>query len=249
MRYIDLKVYSTDIKIEKELDYNRVPITSGSINDIACRFEFSEHWEDLGTIIAVFKGSGNTRAVLVIDNTAIIPEECLLYPDNELFVGLIGTGDAGPNLEYFRQVTTEYISLGVIVEGASFEELNTTPTHVDLTTQLIKKIDDILASETERADSENKRKEAELLRAQEDERRFAEHLNIMDEFGYLETRVGSFEQEVNRKINAMYTTLVELIDEHKQKSVVSDEGIHNIRYLDNVLQIFTSDEWTSVGSN
>ncbi len=246
MRYIDLKVYSTDIRTEKQLDYNRVPITSGSINDIACRFEFSEHWQDLGTIIAVFKGSGNTRAVLVIDNTAIIPEECLLSPNSELFVGLIGTGDAGPNLEYIRQVTTEYFSLGVIVEGASFEELNDSPVHVDLTTQLIKKIDNILASEEDRVDSENKRKEAELLRVQADEKRLAEHISIMDEFKYLETRVNSVEYDMDDKFNAIYSTVVELIDEHMQKSVDSPEGIHNIRYMDNELQLLINDDWVTI---
>ena len=46
MRYINLSVQQSDIKIKKELNFNQVPLTCGSVNDISCRFTFSKEWND-----------------------------------------------------------------------------------------------------------------------------------------------------------------------------------------------------------
>ena len=118
MRYIDIKVKSSDLELKKELEYNSPPITSGSINDIACRFEFSDDWNDIEYIMAVFIGSNKKCSVSVDNNIVVVPSDCISIPNSELLVGLTGTNSYEYE-EELRQITTEYISLGVITEGAS----------------------------------------------------------------------------------------------------------------------------------
>lgn len=118
MRYIDIKVNSSALELKKELEFNSPPITSGSVNDIACRFEFSDDWNDMDSIMVIFVGSNGKCSLSLTNNTIIIPSECISVPDNELFVGLIGLCPYDDSEEY-RQITTEMLSLGIITQGAS----------------------------------------------------------------------------------------------------------------------------------
>ena len=118
MRYIDIKVNSSDLELKKELEFNSPPITSGSVNDIACRFELSDDWNDLDSIMAIFVGNNGKCGLALTDNTVIVPSECISAPNGELLVGLTGMGPSDQP-DGYRQINTEYISLGVIAQGAS----------------------------------------------------------------------------------------------------------------------------------
>ena len=150
MRYINVSVHDSDITIKKALNINKVPLTSGSINDIACRFSFSSAWDDYPVKVALFTGSGVAMTVAIEDNIAIIPWECLYEPGGELLVCVTGACDL-PDADSFRQLNSEEVSLGVIVSGADFSDpsISNAPSPT-ITQQLLGKLNNVLLTEEER---------------------------------------------------------------------------------------------------
>lgn len=150
MRYINLSVQQSDIKIKKELNFNQVPLTCGSVNDISCRFTFSKEWNDYPVKVAIFSGSGKSITVALTDNVAVIPWEVLTAEGGELTVGIVGLCDL-PDTNSYKQLNTEYVSLGIIVSGASVAAIDTdnAPTP-DLAEQLLVAVNGVLSSEEER---------------------------------------------------------------------------------------------------
>ncbi len=175
MRYIDLKILSSDITYAKGLNLNSVPITSGSVNDIACRFEFSDHWNDFTTKCAVFSGSETSRGVLIENDTAVIPWECLAKHGGELRVGVVGTvGEEGSDA--YRILATEEISLGIIAYGADISSIDTEVSTPDLMEQIVVWFDLFKKQEDLREQNEAERKSAESTRIlSETERTSAEN--------------------------------------------------------------------------
>ncbi len=150
MRYINLSVQQSDIKIKKELNFNQVPLTCGSVNDISCRFAFSKEWNDYPVKVAIFSGSGKSITVAITDDIAVIPWEVLTTEGDELTVGLVGLCDL-PDTNSYKQLNTEYVSLGIIVSGASVASIHTdNPPSPDLAEQLIGSVNEVLLSEKER---------------------------------------------------------------------------------------------------
>ena len=150
MRYINVSVHDSDITIKKALNINKVPLTSGSVNDIACRFSFSSTWNDFPVKVALFTGSGVSVTVAIDNNIAIIPWECLAEHGGELLVSVTGACDL-PDTNSFRQLNTEEASLGVIVSGADISTDSTdNPPSVDIAQQLLGKVNTVLLTEEER---------------------------------------------------------------------------------------------------
>ncbi len=150
MRYINVSVHDSDITIKKALNINKVPLTSGSVNDIACRFSFSSAWNDFTVKVALFTGSGNSVTVAIEDNIAVIPWECLAEYGGELLVSVTGACDL-PDTNSFRQLNSEEVSLGVIVSGADISTTSTdNPPSLDIAQQLIGKVNNVLITEEER---------------------------------------------------------------------------------------------------
>lgn len=86
------------------------PITSGSVNAYAARFEFDDNWEGL-TKRAVFRGSGKTVSVLLDSGGGcIVPWETLTKPGGELYAGVYRTADD-------TVLPSIWASLGPILEG------------------------------------------------------------------------------------------------------------------------------------
>ena len=165
MRYINLSVQQSDIKIKKELNFNQVPLTCGSVNDISCRFSFSKEWNDYPVKVAIFSGSGKSITVAIENNTVIIPWECLTTEGGELTVGIVGLCDL-PDTNSYKQFNTEYVSLGIILPGADIasDKINNAPTP-ELAEQLLIAVNDVITSEAERktgyADMKSRLSEAE----------------------------------------------------------------------------------------
>lgn len=165
MRYINLSVQQSDIKIKKELNFNQVPLTCGSVNDISCRFSFSKEWNDYPVKVAIFSGSGKSITIALTENVAIIPWEVLTEEGGELTVGIVGLCDL-PDTNSYKQLNTEYVSLGIIVSGASIASIDAdnAPTR-DIAEQLIGAVNGVLLSEEERkrehADMKSRLNEAE----------------------------------------------------------------------------------------
>lgn len=150
MRYLHLTVRQSDVIIKKGLNLNPVPITCGSVNDIACRFEFSSDWADYPVKAASFTGSGKTVTVLLNDSVAIVPWECLTEEGGELLVGITGARDL-PDTDTVARINTELFSLGPIVSAAdpSADVIHNPPTP-DLSQQLLAVTNDVLISESRR---------------------------------------------------------------------------------------------------
>lgn len=90
----------------------REPVTSGSVNVYLCRFEFSDDWDGL-TQKAVFRGSGQTRNVLLNQNGyCTIPWEVLKNPGGKLEAGGYGTHDE-------TVLPTVWADLGTILQGVA----------------------------------------------------------------------------------------------------------------------------------
>lgn len=163
MRTIDLSVVSSDITLKKTMYSNPVLITSGSVNDIICNFDFSSSWNDYPVKTAVFKGCEQTVSVLIKNNSAIIPWECIKEPNGELFVGVIGNTSA--DVGSFSQLNTEYFSLGIIYEGTDISSASiSNPPSPDLAEQLLIDFSEIKENEENRIENENSRIENENKR-------------------------------------------------------------------------------------
>lgn len=111
-------------------------LTSGSANICHVRFEFSEDWAGL-TRTAVFKGSGETRSVLLTENNeCVIPWETMKKPMGLLEAGVCGTRDTDIIL------TTVLANLGMILPGAAPGEAAQPPTP-DVYQQILAETQDV----------------------------------------------------------------------------------------------------------
>ena len=89
----------------------REPITSGSVNAYAARFEFSEDWEGLDKT-AVFQAGCVAREVLLgPEGACVVPWEVLRVPGYQLKAGVCGKQGGEVVLP------TIWADLGVILEG------------------------------------------------------------------------------------------------------------------------------------
>ncbi len=164
MRYIDLKVISSDIVHIKGLNLNPVPITSGSVNDIFCRFEFSHHWDGITFKTAVFSGSGQTKAVIIENGLAAVPWECISLPYGELRVGVVGTTAENEGDNSCRIFTSEEICIGTVALGTDADASLSGEPSPSLAEQLLLKFEWVEEGENDRVESEEKRKSAEKER-------------------------------------------------------------------------------------
>ncbi len=214
MRYINLSVQQSDIKIKKELNFNQVPLTCGSVNDIACRFAFSKEWNDYPVKVAVFSGSGKSINVALTGDTAVIPWECLTAEGGELTVGIVGLCDL-PDTNSYKQLNTEYVSLGIIVSGADIasDKTDNAPSP-DLAEQLLLAVNDVITSEAER------------------------------KIGYadMQSRLSEAEKNLGELSQQTKTTL----DSHVTGEIMSDNGAHNFRIKNKMLEFFDGRAWKNV---
>lgn len=89
----------------------REPVTSGSVNAYAARFEFSEDWAGLNKT-AVFQAGCASREVLLGSSGAcVVPWEVLRVPGYQLKAGVYGNHGGEVVLP------TVWADLGVILEG------------------------------------------------------------------------------------------------------------------------------------
>ena len=90
---------------------DREPVTSGSVNAYAARFEFSEDWEELDKT-AVFQAGCVAREVLLgPEGACVVPWEVLRVPGYQLKAGVYGKQGGEVVLP------TVWADLGVILEG------------------------------------------------------------------------------------------------------------------------------------
>lgn len=103
----------------------REPVTSGSINVYAARFEFSADWQGL-TTRAVFRGSGQTLTVLLDElGECVIPWEVLTSHGQPLMAGVFGTQDE-------TALPTVWANLGTILEGVPGDSPGSKPPTPDV---------------------------------------------------------------------------------------------------------------------
>ena len=90
----------------------REAVTSGSVQAVEARFQFSEDWWGLERV-AVFRAGGESRSVVLDEtNTCTVPWEVLQKPGQLLQAGVYGS--AGGDVA----LPTVWASLGTILEGA-----------------------------------------------------------------------------------------------------------------------------------
>ena len=116
----------------------REPVTSGSVNVYAARFEFSPDWQGL-TRKAVFRGSGQTLTVLLDESgECVIPWEVLTSHGQPLTAGVFGTRDE-------TALPTVWANLGTILEGVPGDGPGTQPPTPDAWQQELDRKGDTLA--------------------------------------------------------------------------------------------------------
>lgn len=115
----------------------REPVTSGSVNTYAARFEFSPDWQGL-TRKAVFRGSGKTLAVLLDDSgECVIPWEVVTSHGQPLMAGVFGTEDE-------TALPTVWANLGTILEGVPGDSSGSKPPTLDVWEQELDRKGDTL---------------------------------------------------------------------------------------------------------
>ena len=144
MRYIDLYIQCTDIKPKTDLSYNSVPLTSGTVNDVAIRFDFSDDWDCFESKNAIFQAGDTKIAVSIADSTAIIPWEVLLVDGFELFVGVCGMSGKKDDKDS-HVLNTELHSLGFIKKGVTLNgsSISNPPTE-DIISQCLARLGETL---------------------------------------------------------------------------------------------------------
>lgn len=116
----------------------REPVTSGSVNIYAVRFEFSPDWQGLKRK-TVFRGSGKTLTVLLDEGgECVIPWEVLTSPGQPLTAGVFGTRDE-------TSLPTIWANLGTILEGVPVDGPGAKPPTPDLWQQELAGKGDTLA--------------------------------------------------------------------------------------------------------
>lgn len=92
----------------------REPLTSGSANVCAVRFEFSPDWQGL-TRKAVFKAGKESRTVSLDEaGECVVPWEVLVTHGQPLMAGVFGEGGGAA-------LPTIWASLGTILEGVTMD--------------------------------------------------------------------------------------------------------------------------------
>ena len=262
MRYIDLKVISSDIVHVKGLGLNPVPITSGSVNDIFCRFEFSSHWDSYNVKTAVFTGSGQTRSVIIENGSAVIPWECISLPGGELRVGVVGTSGSDENDKDYAIFTSEEICIGTVVYGANVDTEASGDPSPSLAEQLLLKFEQVEKGENDRIENENGRIENELMRIENESARelairgfdskiveFENRINMLpSELDGTENNLVCFDEngklsDSNLSLNSLVKT--NDLNTHKSQSADTESGVHGIRLNNGILQIKLNDVWAN----
>lgn len=89
----------------------REPVTSGSVNAYAARFEFSEGWEGLNKTAVFQAGCASREVLLGPEGACVVPWEVLRFPGYQLKAGVYGKQGGEVVLP------TVWADLGVILEG------------------------------------------------------------------------------------------------------------------------------------
>ncbi len=220
MRYIDLKVMSSDIVHLKGLNLNPVPLTRGSVNDIACRFEFSSHWDKFGIRTAVFSGSEQTKAVIIEDNMALIPWECLTLAGGEVRVGVVGMTSDDENDESYALINSEEICIGTIISSADVNAAYSEAPTPTLAEQLLLKFE-----------------HAENKVATYPDITVGKSGNIVQ----FDSQGGLSDSNVAIKDLARKSS----VDSHLTKRIQDTSGIHGIRLYRGILQTLKNEVWTN----
>ena len=201
MRYIDLYIQSTDIKPKADLSYNSVPLTSGTVNDVAVRFDFSEDWNCFESKTAIFQAGETKIAVLITDSTAIIPWEVLVVCGFELFVGVCGMSGEKEN-EDCHVLNTELHSLGFIKKGVELSgSAVANPPTEDIISQCLVRLGETL----------------DIISRFDDLQHLLLSLNMMFDSFQLDT-------------DARITSLNDKLTNHINTSAKSPDGVHGIKY-------------------
>lgn len=108
-------------------------LTTGSVG-IPVEFSFSDDWTVAPARIAVFRGSGVSVDVALLEDSCTVPPEVLTQPGSTLTIGVYGTDGAGTVV-----IPTVYAEAGQIRRGAE-------PSGVDPTPQTQPLIDQLLAA-------------------------------------------------------------------------------------------------------
>lgn len=89
----------------------REPVTSGSVNAYAARFEFSEDWPGLDKTAVFQAGCASREVLLGPEGACVVPWEVLRVPGYQLKAGVYGKQGGEVVLP------TAWADLGVILEG------------------------------------------------------------------------------------------------------------------------------------
>lgn len=108
-------------------------LTTGSVG-VEVVFHFSDDWTAAPARIAVFRGSGVSVDVALLEDSCTVPPEVLTQPGSTLAIGVYGTDGAGTVV-----IPTVYAEAGQIRRGAE-------PSGIDPTPQTQPLIDQFLAA-------------------------------------------------------------------------------------------------------
>ena len=106
-------------------------LTTGSVG-VEVVFHFSDDWAAAPARIAVFRGSGQTVDVALLEDSCTVPPEVLTQPGSTLTIGVYGTDGAGTVV-----IPTVYAEAGQIKRGAEPSGIEPTPTTQPLIDQLL----------------------------------------------------------------------------------------------------------------
>ena len=106
-------------------------LTTGSVG-IEVVFHFSDDWAAAPARIAVFRGSGVSVDVALLEDSCTVPPEVLTQPGSTLSIGVYGTDGAGKVV-----IPTVYAEAGRIVRGAEPSGVEPTPQTQPLIDQLL----------------------------------------------------------------------------------------------------------------
>lgn len=116
-------------------------ITSGTVG-LPIEFTFDEQWEGLSKT-AVFRGSGITKIVDILDSAAIVPWEVLRKPNTYLHVGVYGTNSDGTVV-----ITTIWTNVQGIFKGVNPDGDPSTDPTLPVWQKLLNEVGDLSELET-----------------------------------------------------------------------------------------------------
>ena len=106
-------------------------LTTGSVG-VEVVFHFSDDWAAAPARIAVFRGSGVSVDVALLEDSCTVPPEVLTQPGSTLTIGVYGTDGTGTVV-----IPTVYAEAGRIVRGAKPSGIEPTPETQPLIDQLL----------------------------------------------------------------------------------------------------------------